>query len=107
MEAADRRSAANRLAELGAAENPKAGEKKVLMAVDDVTHRPANTRNIARAPYTNPRVIDHYPEGSVVAYYGGRLREIIAVEQGGLAEGEEAIQGLLNRRPRRDLENAA
>ena len=43
----------------------------------------------------------------MVAYYGGRLREIIAVEQGGLAEGEEAIQDLLNRRPRRDLENAA
>ncbi|CAA9425130.1 MAG: hypothetical protein AVDCRST_MAG55-2257 [uncultured Rubrobacteraceae bacterium] len=43
----------------------------------------------------------------MVAYYGGRLREIIAVERGGLAEGEEAIQGLLNRRPRRDLENAA
>jgi hypothetical protein len=56
LEAADRRSAANRLAELGAAENPKAGQKNVLMAADDVTRRPANTRNIARAPYINPRV---------------------------------------------------
>jgi hypothetical protein len=44
----------------------------------------------------------------VVAYYGGRLEEeIIAVEQGGLAEGEEAILDLLNKRLRRDLENAA
>jgi hypothetical protein len=56
LEAADRRIAASRLAKLGAAENPKAGQKNVLMAVDDVTHRSADTRNIARAPYINPWV---------------------------------------------------
>lgn len=43
----------------------------------------------------------------MVAYYGGQLEEIIAVEQGGLAEGEETILDLLNRRPRCDLEKAA
>ena len=99
--------AANRLAALGAAENPKAAQKNVLAAVDDVAHRLGNTRDIARASYISPRVIDHYLEGSVVAYYGERLEEIIAAEQGGLTEGEEALLDLLNRRLRRELEKAA
>jgi hypothetical protein len=38
--------------------------------------------------YINPRVIDHYLEGSVVAYSGGHIEEIIAAEQGDLTEGE-------------------
>ena len=99
--------AANRLAELGAAEDPKAAQKNVLAAVDDVAGRLGNTRDIARASYISPRVIDHYLEGSVVAYYGGRLEEIIAAEQGGLTEEERALLDLLNRKLRRELEKAA
>ena len=99
--------AANRLAELGAAEDPKAAQKNVLAAVDDVAGRLGNTRDIARASYISPRVIDHYLEGSVVAYYGERLEEIIAAEQGGLTEEERALLDLLNRRLRRELEKAA
>jgi len=99
--------AANRLAELGADEDPKAARKNVLAAVDDVAHRLGNTRDIARSSYISPRVIDHYLEGSVVAYYGGRLEEIIAAEQGGLTEEERALLELLNRRLRRELEKAA
>ncbi|QIN82685.1 DNA topoisomerase IB [Rubrobacter tropicus] len=99
--------AANRLAELGEAENHKAAQKNVLAAVDDVAHRLGNTRDIARASYISPRVIDHYLEGSVVAYYGERLEEIIAAEQGGLTEEEKALLDLLNRKLRRELGEAA
>jgi DNA topoisomerase I len=99
--------AANRLAELGETENHKTAQKNVLAAVDDVALRLGNTRDIARASYISPRVIDHYLEGSVVAYYGERLEEIIAAEQGGLTEEEEALLDLLNRKLRRELEEAA
>jgi DNA topoisomerase IB len=79
----------------------------VLATVEDVAHRFANTRDIARASYINPRVIAHYPESSVVAYCGERL--------GGHRRGAGRLdrrQGgplldLLNRRLRRDLEKAA
>jgi DNA topoisomerase-1 len=79
----------------------------VLEAVDDVAERLGNTRDIARASYVSPRVIDHYMEGSVVAYYGGRLEEVIAAEQGGLTEGEKALLELLNKKLRRGSRKAA
>ena len=99
--------AASSLAGLGASEDPKAAQKNVLAAVDEVASRLGNTRDIARSSYISPRVIDHYMEGSVVAYYGERLEEIIAAEQGGLTEAEEALMELLNRKLRRELEKAA
>ena len=46
-------------------------------------------------------------EGSVVAYYGERLDEVIAAEQGGLTEEEEALLELLNKKHRRELRRAA
>jgi hypothetical protein len=46
-------------------------------------------------------------EGSVVAYYGERLEEMIAAEQVGLTGAEEALLELLNRKLRRELEKAA
>jgi DNA topoisomerase-1 len=79
----------------------------VLEAVDDVAERLGNTRDIARASYISPRVIDHYIEGSVVAYYGERLEEVIAAEQGGLTEGEKALLELLNKKLRRGSRKAA
>jgi DNA topoisomerase-1 len=79
----------------------------VLEAVDDVAERLGNTRDIARASYISPRVIDHYIEGSVVAYYGERLEEVIAAEQGGLTEGEKALLELLNKKLRRGSRRAA
>jgi DNA topoisomerase I len=72
-----------------------------------VARRLGNTRDIARASYISPRVIDHYMEGSVVAFYAERLEEIIAAEQGGLTEAEVALLDLLNRKLRRELEKAA
>ncbi len=99
--------AASSLARLGATEDQKAARKNVLSAVDEVAHRLGNTREIARASYVSPRVIDHYLEGSVVAYYGERLEEIIAAEQGGLTEAEEALLELLNRKLRREIGKAA
>ena len=54
-----------------------------------------------------PRVIDHYMEGSVIAYYGELVEEIIAAEQGGLTEGEEALLELLKKKLRRELSKAA
>jgi len=99
--------AASTLAELGAVEDAKAAQKNVLAAVDVVARKLGNTRDIARSSYISPKVIDHYMEGSVVAYYGERLEEIIAAEQGGLTEAEEALLELLNRKLRRELEKAA
>ena len=43
----------------------------------------------------------------MIAYYGGLVEEIIAGEQGGLTEGEEALLELLKKKLRRELSNAA
>ncbi len=99
--------AAVKLAELGVTEDAKLAQTNVLAAVDDVSQRLGNTRDIARASYISPRVIDHYLEGSVVAYQGERLEEIIAAEQGGLTDGEQQLLILLNRKLRRELRQAA
>src|SRR5918998_674188 len=99
--------AAVELAELGATEDLKQAEKNVLEAVDDVAKRLGNTRDIARASYISPRIIDHYIEGSVIAYYGEKVEEIIVAEQGGLTEGEEALLKFLKKELRRELRKAA
>jgi DNA topoisomerase-1 len=85
--------AAVKLAEIGAMEDLKQAEKNVLEAVDDVAGRLGNTRDIARASYVSPRIIDHYMEGSVVAYYGERLEEVIAAEQGEPYRGGSGAPG--------------
>jgi DNA topoisomerase-1 len=99
--------AAVKLAELGVTEDLKQAEENVLAAVDDVAHRLGNTRDIARASYISPRVIDHYMEGSVIAYYGELVEEIIAAEQGDLTEEEKALLELLNKKLRHELRKAA
>jgi DNA topoisomerase-1 len=98
--------AAVKLAELGITEDLEQAEKNVLAAVDDVAHWLGNTRDIARASYISPRVLDHYMEGSVIAYYGELIEEIVA-EQEGLTEGEEELLKLLNKKLRRELSKAA
>jgi DNA topoisomerase I len=99
--------AAVKLAELGATEDLELAETNVLAAVDEVAHKLGNTRDIARASYISPRVIDHYLEGSVIAYYGERIEEIVAAEQGDLTRGERALLELLKRKLRRELGVAA
>jgi DNA topoisomerase-1 len=98
--------AAVKLAELGATEDLEQAEKNVLEAVDEVAQRLGNTRDIARASYVSPRVIDHYMEGSVIAYFGELIEEVVA-RQEGLTEGEEALLELLNKKLRRELRKAA
>src|ERR671929_1497532 len=91
--------AAIKLAELGATEDVKQSEKNVLVAVDTVAERLGNTRDIARSSYISPRVIDHYMEGSVIAYYGERIEEVIVAEQGEeLTESEKALLELLKKK---------
>ncbi|MDQ4126749.1 MAG: DNA topoisomerase IB [Actinomycetota bacterium] len=99
--------AAVQLARLGPITDSKDAEKNVLRAVDAVAERLGNTRDIARSSYISPRVIDHYLEGSVVAYSGEHLEGVIAAEQGDLTEGEKALLELLNRKLRRELSKAA
>ncbi len=99
--------AAVQLAELWPATESELAEKNVLAAVDAVAERLGNTRDIARASYISPRVIDHYLEGSVVAYSGEHLEEVIAAEQDGLTEGEKELLELLNKKLRRELRKAA
>ena len=96
-----------KLAELGITEDLEQAEKNVLAAVDDVARRIGNTRDIARASYISPRIIDHYMEGSVIAYYGEKLEEVIAAEQEDLTDGEKALLELLSRKLRRELKKAA
>jgi DNA topoisomerase I len=99
--------AALKLAELGATEDLKVAEKNVLEAVDAVAQRLGNTRDIARSSYISPRVIEHYMEGEVIAYYGERIEEVIAAEQGDLTQEERALLELLKRKLRHELEKAA
>jgi DNA topoisomerase-1 len=99
--------AAVKLAELGPTTEPEHANKNVLEAVDAVAERLGNTRDIARASYISPLVIDHYLEGSVVAYHAGHLDEVIAAEQGDLTDGEKALLDLLKKELRRDLRKAA
>ena len=79
----------------------------MLEAVDAVAERLGNTRDIARASYISPRVIDHYLEGSVVAYHAEHIDQVIAAEQGDLTDGEKALLDLLNKELRRELGRAA
>jgi len=99
--------AAVKLAELGPSTEPKHANRNVLEAVDAVAERLGNTRDIARASYISPRVIDHYLEGSVVAYHAEHLDEVIAAGQGDLTDGEKALLELLKKELRRDLRKAA
>ncbi len=43
----------------------------------------------------------------MVAYYGERIEEVIAAEQGDLTDEERALLELLNKKLRRELEKAA
>jgi DNA topoisomerase I len=99
--------AAVKLAELGATQDTKRAEENVLEVVEDVAKRLGNTRDIARASYISPRVIEHYMEGSVIAYHGKLVEEIIAAEQEGLNDEERALLELLNKKLRRELRKAA
>ena len=99
--------AAVKLAELGVTENLNQAEKNVLAAVDDVAYRLGNTRDIARASYISPRVIDHYMEGSVVEHQAEQLEEIIAAEQEDLTEAEKSLLRLLKSKLRRELRKTA
>ena len=99
--------AAVKLAELGAAEDEKQARKNVLQAIDAVAERLGNTRDIARASYVSPRVIEHYLEGAVIARQAERIEEVIAAEQGDLTLDEESLLELLQRKLRRELEKAA
>ncbi len=99
--------AAARLAEFGATVDVKAAEKNVLTAIDAVAERLGNTRAIARSSYVSPRVIEHYMEGAVIAYYSEHIEEVIVAEQGDLTEDEKALLELLKRKLRRELEKAA
>jgi DNA topoisomerase I len=99
--------AAVQLAGLGPVTESKRAEKNVLAAVDAVAERLGNTRDIARSSYISPRVIDHYLEGPMVAYFGEHLEEVIAAEQNDLTEGEKELLKLLNKKLRRELREAA
>jgi DNA topoisomerase I len=99
--------AAVKLAEIGATEDLEQAEKNILEAVDDVAKRLGNTRDIARASYISPRIIDHYLEGSVVEHHAEQLEDIIVAEQEDLTEAEKALLRLLKRKLRRELRKAA
>ena len=99
--------AAVKLAELGADADEKRAKKNVLAAVDAVAERLGNTRSIARESYVSPRVFDHYMEGATISYYGERVEEIIAAEQGDLSDEEKAVLELLKKKLRHEMERAA
>ena len=79
----------------------------MLQAIDAVAERLGNTRDIARSSYISPRVIEHYLEGSVIARQAEQVEEVIVAEQSDLTEEEKALLELLNKKLRRELEQAA
>ena len=99
--------AALKLAEFGAAEDEKLANRNVLRAIDAVAERLGNTRDVARLSYVSPRVIEHYLEGSVVARQAEQLEEVLVAEQGDLTDEELALLELLEKKLRRELEDAA
>ena len=99
--------AAVTVAGLGTATEFRQSQKIVLEAVDAVSQRLGNTRDIARASCISLRVLDHFMEGSVVAYYGELMEEVVAAEQGELTREVRALLDLLKRKLRRELEKAA
>lgn len=99
--------AAVKLSDLGAVSDEKAAHKNVLAAVDEAAERLGNTRDIARASYVSPRLIDHYLEGSVIRRGADRVEKIIAAEQEGLTEEESALLELLKSRLRNEVGQAA
>lgn len=99
--------AAVKLAELGPIEDVRQAKKNVIAAVDAVAERLGNTRDIARSSYISPRVIEHYMEGSIIAYYSERMEEVIAAEQHDLSVEEQALLELLQKKLRRELELVA
>jgi DNA topoisomerase I len=86
--------AAVQLVGLGPVAEATRAEKNVLA----VAERLGNTRDISRSSYISPRVIDRCLEGSVVAYSGENLEEVIAAEQEGLTEGEKELLKRLNKK---------
>jgi DNA topoisomerase-1 len=99
--------AALKLAELGMEQDERRANKNVLAAIDEVASRLGNTRDIARSSYVNPRVIDHYLEGSVIERQAEQLEEVIAAHQEELTEDESALLELLKRKLRRELRDRA
>jgi DNA topoisomerase-1 len=99
--------AAVKLAELGTEEDEKRAKKNVLQAIDAVAERLGNTRDIARSSYVSPRLVEHYLEGSTIAYYGEKVEEIIVAEQGDLTDEERAVLELLQRKLRHELGQVA
>ena len=79
----------------------------MLQAIDAVSERLGNTRDIARSSYISPRVIEHYLEGSIVARQAEQLEEVILADQADLTEEEQALLELLQKKLRRELEEAA
>jgi DNA topoisomerase I len=99
--------AAIKLAELGAVEEEREAQKNVLAAVDEVARKLGNTREMARASYVSPRLIEHYLEGSVISYHGEKVEELILAEQRNFTREEEALLELLKRQLRSELRPAA
>ena len=99
--------AAVQLAGLRPVTESKRAEKNVLAAVDAVAEWLGNTRDIARSSYISPRVIDHYLEGSVVAYSGEQLEEVIAAAQNDLPSARRSYLSCSTKSSASELREAA
>ncbi len=98
--------AAWKLAHLGCVTEKRQAQKNVVSAIDEVASRLGNTRAIARSSYINPRVVEHYFEGSVLAHYSTELVDIIASRQRGLTRDEREVLRLLNKKLKAELTRA-
>jgi DNA topoisomerase-1 len=92
--------AAVALDELGV--DPRRGPLKrhVVAAVKQVAERLGNTPSIAKASYIDPRVIEHYLNGTTIRIY---LQQIdTAIGETELSPEEAAVLQLMQRRLRKD-----
>jgi DNA topoisomerase-1 len=81
--------AARALRDLGAADDPKEAERRIVQAIDRVAAALNNTRAVCRKYYVHPRVLEQYLAGELLAV-GGRSRSAT-----GLSAEERAVVKML------------
>ena len=75
--------------------------REVATAIKHVAKMLGNTPAIARASYVDPRVIDHYLNGSTIKWYLQRIKTAIGEDEEHFSSEERAVLKLLQRRLRK------
>ncbi|MES2664328.1 MAG: DNA topoisomerase IB [Pseudomonadota bacterium] len=69
--------AAITLDELGICDNPKSSNKNICHAVRQVSKILGNTQAVARASYIDPRVFNHYSNGTIISSLKSKIKSVV------------------------------